>query len=113
MRITAQEHFSKFKMDAIINVHSVILLAAVGRSASPEEVINEFKQLLKTGYKEIILTGINVGDFGKSLSPDLDHEQNDQEHDHEYNLYSLLKMMLKVEGDYRIRISSIGESSYR
>ena len=78
------------------------------RSASPEEVINEFKQLLKAGYKEIILTGVNVGDFGKSLSPDLDHEQeHDQEHDHEYNLYSLLKMMLKVEGDYRIRISSI------
>ena len=52
MRITAQEHFSKFKMDAIINVHSVHPLAAVGRSASPEEVINEFKQLLKTGYKK-------------------------------------------------------------
>jgi threonylcarbamoyladenosine tRNA methylthiotransferase MtaB len=75
---------------------TIPLARGKSRSASSEEVISEFKQLLKAGYKEIILTGVNVGDYGSSLS-----------RDHEYNLYSLLKMMLKVEGDYRIRISSI------
>ncbi len=75
---------------------TIPLARGKSRSASPEEVISEFKQLLAEGYKEIILTGVNVGDYGSSLS-----------RDHEYNLYSLLKMMLKVEGDYRIRISSI------
>ncbi|MBI5730646.1 MAG: tRNA (N(6)-L-threonylcarbamoyladenosine(37)-C(2))-methylthiotransferase MtaB [Ignavibacteriales bacterium] len=75
---------------------TIPLARGKSRSASPEEVISEFKQLLKAGYKEIILTGVNVGDYGSTLF-----------RDHEYNLYSLLKMMLKVDGDYRIRISSI------
>jgi len=71
---------------------TIPLARGKSRSASPEEVINEFKHLLKAGYKEIILTGVNVGDYGNSF--DLD-------------LYALLKQMLEVEGDYRIRISSI------
>ncbi len=89
---------------------TIPLARGKSRSASPEEVISEFKQLLAEGYKEIILTGVNVGDYRNSLSRD--HDLNlahlkDQEHDQENNLYSLLKMMLKVDGDYRIRISSI------
>ncbi|MCX6174046.1 MAG: tRNA (N(6)-L-threonylcarbamoyladenosine(37)-C(2))-methylthiotransferase MtaB [Ignavibacteriales bacterium] len=71
---------------------TIPLARGKSRSASPEEVINEFKQLLKAGYKEIILTGVNVGDYGNSFDIDL---------------YALLKKMLKVDGDYRIRISSI------
>jgi threonylcarbamoyladenosine tRNA methylthiotransferase MtaB len=85
---------------------TIPLARGKSRSAGPEEVINEFKQLLKAGYKEIILTGVNVGDYGSNLfhNRNLDHEQD---HEKEIDLYSLLKMMLKVEGDYRIRISSI------
>jgi len=71
---------------------TIPLARGKSRSASPEEVINEFKQLLKAGYKEIILTGVNVGDYGNSFDIDL---------------YAILKQMLEVEGDYRIRISSI------
>jgi len=71
---------------------TIPLARGKSRSASPEEVINEFKQLLKAGYKEIILTGVNVGDYRNSFDIDL---------------YALLKKMLKVDGDYRIRISSI------
>ncbi|MHB8906682.1 MAG: MiaB/RimO family radical SAM methylthiotransferase, partial [Melioribacteraceae bacterium] len=86
------------------------------RSAQPAEVIKEFKELLNEGYKEIILTGVNVGDYGSSLFRDhdrnlnrnhLNEQEKDQEQEKEIDLYSLLKMMLKVEGDYRIRISSI------
>ena len=101
---------------------TIPLARGKSRSAKPAEVINEFKELLNAGYKEIILTGVNVGDYGSSLFRDHDrnlnrdhlneqeqdqeHEQ-DQEQEKEIDLYSLLKMMLKVEGDYRIRISSI------
>ena len=79
---------------------TIPLARGKSRSAKPEEVISEFKDLLKAGYKEIILTGVNVGDYGSSLDPNPIDEQ-------EIDLYSLLKMMLKIEGDYRIRISSI------
>lgn len=62
------------------------------RSMEPDAVISQFKNLLNSGYKEIILTGVNVGDYGKNVENDF---------------YSLLRRMLNVDGDYRIRISSI------
>jgi len=62
------------------------------RSSEPENVVEEFRSLLEKGYKEIILTGVNVGDYGK---------QNNT------NLYELLQKILEVDGEYRIRISSI------
>lgn len=62
------------------------------RSLKPKEAIYQFEELVDQGYKEIILTGVNVGDYGKNL---------------ETNLYSLLNNLVRVEGDFRIRISSI------
>ena len=89
---------------------TIPLARGKSRSAKPEEVLTEFKELLKAGYKEIILTGVNVGDYGSDLFLNLDRnldDEQDHEHEKEIDLYSLLRMMLKVEGDYRIRISSI------
>lgn len=71
---------------------TIPLARGKSRSLNPGKVIDEFKMLLDAGYKEIILTGVNVGDYGNSF---------------DMNLYDLLQKMLKVEGDYRIRISSI------
>ena len=71
---------------------TIPLARGISRSMNPDEVISEFKKLIAHEYKEIILTGVNVGDFGKSYKT---------------NLYSLLKKMLKIPGDFRIRISSI------
>ncbi|MDZ7765122.1 MAG: tRNA (N(6)-L-threonylcarbamoyladenosine(37)-C(2))-methylthiotransferase MtaB [Melioribacteraceae bacterium] len=71
---------------------TIPLARGKSRSMHPDEVIVEFRQLLQAGYKEIILTGVNVGDYGNQF---------------DMNLYDLLQKMLKVEGDYRIRISSI------
>lgn len=62
------------------------------RSMSPEEVILEFRHLLDDDYKEIILTGVNVGDYGKSFNTDL---------------FSLLSKLVEIEGEFRIRVSSI------
>lgn len=62
------------------------------RSLEPEKVLEQFRSIIAQGYKEIILTGVNVGDYGKSF---------------EINFYHLLKKLVSVEGDFRIRISSI------
>ena len=71
---------------------TIPLARGKSRSMNPEEVVYQFKCLLDAGYKEIILTGVNVGDYSYSSGKDF---------------YSLLQDILKVEGDYRLRISSI------
>ena len=62
------------------------------RSMNPEDALDKFNSLVNSGYKEIILTGVNVGDYGKHIGKDL---------------YSLLLKMVEVPGKFRIRISSI------
>ena len=71
---------------------TIPLARGKSRSMNPELVVEEFKKLVKQGYKEIILTGVNVGDYGKS---------------YDLNFYELLKKLILVDGDFRIRISSI------
>ncbi|OGU76929.1 MAG: tRNA (N(6)-L-threonylcarbamoyladenosine(37)-C(2))-methylthiotransferase MtaB [Ignavibacteria bacterium RBG_16_34_14] len=71
---------------------TIPLARGLSRSMNPDEVIYQFKNLIDEGYREIILTGVNVGDYGKSYST---------------NLYKLLLKLVGIEGDYRIRISSI------
>ena len=60
------------------------------RSRTPEAILKEFKELIKLGYKDITLLGQNVNSYGKNL-------------DKPINFSQLLKMLDKVEGDYRIR----------
>ncbi|MDQ7817126.1 MAG: MiaB/RimO family radical SAM methylthiotransferase [Melioribacteraceae bacterium] len=93
---------------------TIPLARGKSRSMNPDEVITQFKELLSLGYKEIILTGVNVGDYSALLNHNIDlNPDHDQEQDHEQeqiqeiDLYRLLKMMLVIEGDYRIRVSSI------
>ena len=71
---------------------TIPLARGKSRSTNSDKVVAEFQKLIDNNYKEIILTGVNVGDYGKKIGSDL---------------YSLLNKLLKVEGDYRIRISSI------
>src|SRR3989339_1156296 len=71
---------------------TIPLARGKSRSMSPDEAVKEFKKLLEEDYKEIILTGVNVGDYGKS---------------YDTNLYKLLLRLIKIEGKFRIRISSI------
>jgi threonylcarbamoyladenosine tRNA methylthiotransferase MtaB len=64
------------------------------RSKLPEHVMQEIEQLLSLGYREIVLTGIHTGFYGKDL-----------------NNWDLLRLLNKIltdsEGDYRLRLSSI------
>lgn len=71
---------------------TIPLARGKSRSMEPEQVIKEFSNLVAQGYKEIILTGVNVGDYGKSFG---------------LSFYDLLKKLTEVEGEFRIRISSI------
>ncbi len=71
---------------------TIPLARGSSRSLALEIAIKQFQDLVNNGYKEIILTGVNVGDYGKNIDSDL---------------YSLLQKFVKIEGDFRIRISSI------
>lgn len=71
---------------------TIPLARGSSRSLEMKAVTVEFMKLLDAGYKEIVLTGVNVGDYGKNLG---------------FNLYNLLNELIKIDGEYRIRISSI------
>ncbi len=60
------------------------------KSRRPERILEEFKQIVAEGYKEITLLGQNVNSYGKGLDTDI-------------NFAKLLTMLDEVEGDYRIR----------
>ncbi len=71
---------------------TIPLARGKSRSMNPDNLILEFTNLVASGYKEIILTGVNVGDYGKSFNT---------------KLYDVLLRMLNISGEFRIRISSI------
>jgi threonylcarbamoyladenosine tRNA methylthiotransferase MtaB len=67
---------------------------ARGRSRNPEirALVTEAEKIAETGIKEIVLTGVNTGDFGKSTGE---------------SFTTLLKELVKVQGIERFRISSV------
>lgn len=65
-------------------------------SRDPEKVVEQATQLVNSGYKEIVLTGIHTGGYGQDLK--------------NYNLAQLLRDLDTIEGLERIRISSIEAS---
>jgi threonylcarbamoyladenosine tRNA methylthiotransferase MtaB len=67
---------------------------ARGRSRNPEVslIISEAQKIADRGIKEIVLTGVNIGDFGKSTGG---------------SFTSLLRELIKIKGIERFRISSI------
>lgn len=60
------------------------------RSRKVEDVVNEFKELVSQGYKEITLLGQNVNSYGKDLEEKVTFAQ-------------LLRMLNDLPGDFRIR----------
>jgi threonylcarbamoyladenosine tRNA methylthiotransferase MtaB len=78
------------------------------RSDSIENVIKNAEELAKSGVKEIVLTGVNLGDFrNKDLTQTLSGGEGLQTAIKEENFFSLIKELDKVEGIQRYRISSI------
>ena len=66
---------------------------ARGKSRNPKiaEVVRDAQTALNQGAKELIITGVNIGDFGRSTG-----EQ----------FIDLLRAFDQLDGDYRVRISS-------
>ena len=77
------------------------------RSDTIINVVKNAEELARQGVKEIVLTGVNLGDFlTPSLSTSGEGVGKNQTQQRE-NFYSLIKELEKVEGIERFRISSI------
>lgn len=68
------------------------------RSDTISNVVRNAEELAASGVKEIVLTGVNLGDFGKGADGNAKYEEN---------FYMLSQALEKVEGIERFRISSI------
>lgn len=64
------------------------------RSKSISDIVKEVVTLVKNGYKEVVLTGVNIGNFGKDQIPKV-------------SLADLIYQVDRVEGLKRLRLSSI------
>lgn len=62
------------------------------RNASVEQTVKEAEKAAKEGAKEIVISGVNIGDFGKSTGE---------------SFLDLIRELDKVDGIERFRISSI------
>ena len=63
------------------------------RSRKPDSILKEVTELKEKGFKEIVLTGIHIGSYGKDLK--------------DTNLLELLIDINKIDGIQRIRIGSV------
>lgn len=71
---------------------TIPLARGKSRNKKIDDLVHEAHQIAASNIKEIILTGVNIGDFGKTTNE---------------SFFDLLKALEKVEGIERIRISSI------
>jgi threonylcarbamoyladenosine tRNA methylthiotransferase MtaB len=71
---------------------TIPMARGASRSAKISEVVKQAASLSQQGIKEIVLTGVNTGDFGKNNSE---------------TFFDLVKELDKISADVRFRISSI------
>lgn len=77
---------------------TIPLARGISRSDTLDNVLKNAKEISEKGIKEIVLTGVNIGDYGKG-------EFGNKKHEHTF--YELVKELDAVEGIERLRISSI------
>ena len=77
---------------------TIPLARGISRSDTMENVIKNAQEISQKGIKEIVLTGVNVGDYGKG-------EFGNKKHEHTF--FELVQALDTVEGIERLRISSI------
>jgi threonylcarbamoyladenosine tRNA methylthiotransferase MtaB len=77
---------------------TIPLARGISRSDTMDNVLNNAKKISEQGIKEIVLTGVNIGDYGKG-------EFGNKKHEHTF--LDLVTELDKVEGIERLRISSI------
>jgi threonylcarbamoyladenosine tRNA methylthiotransferase MtaB len=77
---------------------TIPLARGISRSDTMEGVLKNAAEIAAKGIKEIVLTGVNIGDYGKG-------EFGNKKHEHTF--LDLVTQLDKVEGIERLRISSI------
>ncbi|MCH4822889.1 tRNA (N(6)-L-threonylcarbamoyladenosine(37)-C(2))-methylthiotransferase MtaB [Gramella lutea] len=77
---------------------TIPLARGISRSDKLENVLKNASEISQQGIKEIVLTGVNIGDYGKG-------EFGNKKHEHTF--LDLVKALDEVEGIERLRISSI------
>ena len=77
---------------------TIPLARGISRSDTIESVVKNATEIAAKGIKEIVLTGVNIGDYGKG-------EFGNKKHEHTF--LDLISELDQVEGIERIRISSI------
>lgn len=77
---------------------TIPLARGKSRSDTTAHVVQSAHNIAQSGVKEIVLTGVNIGDFGKQEGV----EKTERE-----NFFGLVQALENVEGIDRLRISSI------
>jgi threonylcarbamoyladenosine tRNA methylthiotransferase MtaB len=77
---------------------TIPLARGKSRSDNVANVLRNAKDLAADGVKEIVLTGVNLGDFGKGPDGELKYDEN---------FFDLIQALDEVDGIERYRISSI------
>ena len=77
---------------------TIPLARGISRSDSLQNVLKNASEISAQGIKEIVLTGVNIGDYGKG-------EFGNKKHKHTF--LDLVRALDRVAGIHRLRISSI------
>lgn len=77
---------------------TIPMARGISRSDTLENVLKNAREISRQDIKEIVLTGVNIGDYGKG-------EFGNKRHEHTF--YELVRALDEVEGIERLRISSI------
>lgn len=77
---------------------TIPLARGISRSDTLENIVKNAGEIAAEGTREIVLTGVNIGDYGKG-------EFGDKKHEHTF--LDLIRALDQVEGVDRFRISSI------
>jgi threonylcarbamoyladenosine tRNA methylthiotransferase MtaB len=96
-----QPAFDTFHTRSLIKIHDgcnnfcsyCIIPMVRGRSTSrpSEDIYRNIREVIDHGFKEVVLTGVNMGRY----------------HDSDTNFESLVEHIINIEGDFRVRVSSI------
>ena len=84
--------------DYVCTFCTIPLARGISRSESLNKVLLNAKEISDQGIKEIVLTGVNIGDYGKG-------EFGNKKHQHTF--LELIQELDDVDGIERVRISSI------
>ena len=84
--------------DYVCTFCTIPLARGISRSEALNKVLLNAKEISDQGIKEIVLTGVNIGDYGKG---EFGHKK------HQHTFLELIQELDNIDGIKRVRISSI------